>query len=98
MHLVAADRSPYGVHCPPCLELAALASTAVDFAKTGVPAKFPSQHTVREYPHWFEYSNAPSYPSESVLGKVCAHTLCAYTVLLMCSCVGCVLCFVRNCC
>eukprot|EP00953_Heterococcus_sp_UTEX-ZZ885_P024215 13250-Heterococcus_DN1.PRE.2 len=48
MHFVAADRSPKGVHCPPCLELAALASTAVDFAKTGVPAKFPAQHTLCE--------------------------------------------------
>jgi RNA-dependent RNA polymerase len=70
MHLVAADRSPDGVHCKPCLELAALASTAVDFAKTGVPAKFPAQHTVREYPHWFEYTNNRSYPSTSIIGKV----------------------------
>lgn len=40
-HLVWADLSNDGARCEQCLQLAALCSTAVDFPKSGVPAKFP---------------------------------------------------------
>lgn len=40
-HLVWADKSEKGAECDECLQLAALHSTAVDFCKSGVPAKFP---------------------------------------------------------
>lgn len=41
-HLVWADRSnDLGARCQQCLQLAALHSKAVDFPKSGVPAKFP---------------------------------------------------------
>jgi len=34
-HLITADKKTEGVHHPDCLKLAELASTAVDFPKTG---------------------------------------------------------------
>jgi len=34
-HLITADKKSEGVHHPDCLKLAELASTAVDFPKTG---------------------------------------------------------------
>ncbi|CAN0221812.1 unnamed protein product, partial [Laminaria digitata] len=40
-HLVSADKSPDGAKCQECLQLAALHSIAVDFAKSGVPAEIP---------------------------------------------------------
>jgi hypothetical protein len=36
MHLLLADQSPNGAHNPDCVKLSQLASTAVDFPKTGV--------------------------------------------------------------
>jgi hypothetical protein len=36
MHLILADQSPDGAHNPGCVKLSQLASTAVDFPKTGV--------------------------------------------------------------
>lgn len=46
-HLALADQSPYGTLDPKCIKLAELASTAVDYSKTGKPVsmkdipKFP---------------------------------------------------------
>lgn len=36
-HLQMADQKPLGVFDPACVQLASLASTAVDFSKTGIP-------------------------------------------------------------
>jgi hypothetical protein len=35
-HLQLADQKPFGVFDPGCIELASMASTAVDFSKTGI--------------------------------------------------------------
>lgn len=37
-HLQLADQKPMGTLDPGCIKLAALASTAVDYSKTGIPA------------------------------------------------------------
>jgi RNA-dependent RNA polymerase len=42
-HIVHADKQPLGIFSEQCLKLAALHSTAVDFAKTGIPADIPRQ-------------------------------------------------------
>jgi RNA-dependent RNA polymerase len=76
MHLVHADSSmPVGVHSAECIELAQLASVAVDFAKTGIPARFPVHLAVSEYPHYMERRDSPSYTSTSILAKVSTDTL-----------------------
>ena len=38
-HLQLADQRPMGTMDPDCIQLAALASTAVDYSKTGIPAE-----------------------------------------------------------
>lgn len=42
IHLQLADRRPNGTLDPDCLKLAEMASTAVDFSKTGIPVSSPS--------------------------------------------------------
>lgn len=54
-HMALADESPDGPYDPACLVLAAKASQAVDFSKTGVPVE-------RDFPR------AESYPD--YMGKV----------------------------
>ena len=40
-HLQIADQKPYGVFDPACIQLASMASTAVDFSKTGIAVSLP---------------------------------------------------------
>eukprot|EP00953_Heterococcus_sp_UTEX-ZZ885_P034460 17845-Heterococcus_DN1.PRE.5 len=76
MHLVHADSEmPLGVHSAECKQLAELASIAVDFAKTGIPASFPVQLAIVRYPHWMERRDSPSYKSTSVLAQLYERTL-----------------------
>ena len=61
-HLVYADLSgDQGASSSECLELAALHSTAVDFAKTGVPADYNGEKHLmpKAYPHFMEKRNKP---------------------------------------
>ncbi|KAK9366481.1 RNA dependent RNA polymerase-domain-containing protein [Lipomyces kononenkoae] len=69
-HLAVQDASPYGVMDPVCLELAQLHSMAVDFAKTGVPAKIPKPLRATEYPHYMERKRGRMRRSYKVLGKL----------------------------
>jgi RNA-dependent RNA polymerase len=55
------------------LELAQLHSLAVDYAKTGYPAKMKDEHKVRRWPHFMEKRNkGPNqvYYSEKILGQL----------------------------
>jgi RNA-dependent RNA polymerase len=55
---------------PECLQLAALHSMAVDFAKTGAPAEMPRSLRPREYPDFMERWEKLTYISNGVLGKL----------------------------
>ena len=54
----------------PCIELAKLSSIAVDFPKTGIPAKIPHRLRAHEYPDFMEKPDKITYESESVTGKL----------------------------
>ncbi|KAF9673790.1 hypothetical protein SADUNF_Sadunf10G0060500 [Salix dunnii] len=71
-HVVFADREPLMARSEKCIELARLASIAVDFPKTGVPAKIPEELRVKEYPDFMEKAEDKhaTYVSERVLGKL----------------------------
>ena len=72
-HRYWADSSPKGVKDPKCIELAELHSTAVDYVKTGVPAKMGSHLRVKNWPHWAEVKGKPPgkiYHSKKVLGQL----------------------------
>ncbi|KAK1577557.1 hypothetical protein Q3G72_022790 [Acer saccharum] len=69
-HVVSADTEPNKAMSNSCEELARLASIAVDFAKTGVPAEIPRSLRIKEYPDFMEKENRPTYESQSVLGKL----------------------------
>eukprot|EP00873_Tetraselmis_striata_P027578 jgi/Tetstr1/447842/TSEL_003759.t1 len=69
-HLAMADASPSGVKDERCKELARLASVAVDFPKTGVPATVPPEYRPQKYPDFMEKKDKLSYSSEKVLGKL----------------------------
>ncbi|KAL0937668.1 suppressor of ascus dominance [Colletotrichum truncatum] len=68
-HLAHADRSIQGVKDPKCLKLAALHSKAVDYVKTGNPAKLPKELNAKERPH-FLTSRGDKYHSSTALGKL----------------------------
>ncbi|KAF7002189.1 LOW QUALITY PROTEIN: hypothetical protein CFC21_017703 [Triticum aestivum] len=69
-HLVHADRHPMKARSPECLQLAALHSMAVDFAKTGAPAEMPRSLRPKEYPDFMERWDKPTYISNGALGKL----------------------------
>ncbi|WVZ86001.1 hypothetical protein U9M48_032852 [Paspalum notatum var. saurae] len=69
-HLIHADRNPLKARSPECLQLAALHSMAVDFAKTGAPAEMPQALRPREFPDFLERWEKPMYVSNGVLGKL----------------------------
>ncbi|XP_031275054.1 RNA-dependent RNA polymerase 1-like isoform X2 [Pistacia vera] len=69
-HVAFADISPYKAMCWQCIQLAKLASIAVDFSKTGVPAKIPQQLQVKSFPDYMEKHKRESYESRSVIGKL----------------------------
>ncbi|KAJ0048622.1 hypothetical protein Pint_15407 [Pistacia integerrima] len=74
-HLVQADRDPMKARSAKCLQLAALHSMAVDFAKTGAPAEMPLALRPREFPDFMERVDKPLYISSGVLGKLYRATL-----------------------
>ncbi|GJN02647.1 hypothetical protein PR202_ga20020 [Eleusine coracana subsp. coracana] len=69
-HLIHADRNPLKARSPECLQLAALHSMAVDFAKTGAPAEMPQSLRPREYPDFMERWEKPMYVSNGPMGKL----------------------------
>jgi hypothetical protein len=69
-HRYWADMEDDGVKDDKCIQLAALHSMAVDYAKTGVPAEMPKDLRIRKYPHWAEKENHRSYISKKVLGQL----------------------------
>ncbi|XP_062225862.1 probable RNA-dependent RNA polymerase 2 [Phragmites australis] len=69
-HLIHADRDLLKARSPECLQLAALHSMAVDFAKTGAPAEMPRALRPREFPDFMERWEKPMYISNGVLGKL----------------------------
>lgn len=59
--------------CPECLQLAKLASIAVDFPKSGVPAVLPHELVLNSNvprAHWRELRGKPSFHCQSAVGKL----------------------------
>ncbi|PON45921.1 RNA-dependent RNA polymerase-type [Parasponia andersonii] len=69
-HTVFADKEPKKANSNQCTELAKLFSVAVDFPKTGVPAKIPPRLRVKVYPDFMEKPDKPTYESKRVIGKL----------------------------
>lgn len=73
-HVVFADKEPRGITSEKCLKLADLHSVAVDFAKTGVPARIPADVLPRnvrgQYPDFMGKHSKVSYTSMKILGKL----------------------------
>ncbi|XVE91797.1 hypothetical protein REPUB_Repub01dG0042500 [Reevesia pubescens] len=69
-HTVFADREPLKALSEPCIELAKLSSIAVDFPKTGIPAKIPHRLRAREYPDFMEKPDKFTYESQTVIGRL----------------------------
>ncbi len=69
-HLGWADSLDDGLRSDQCLQLANLHSQAVDFPKTGVPAKLPRALDRFEWPHFMEKKGGKSYKSHKVLGRL----------------------------
>ena len=69
-HRYWADKEDDGVKDDRCLELAALHSMAVDYAKTGVPAEMPKHLKISRWPHWAGKEKHRSYVSHKVLGQL----------------------------
>ncbi|KAF9879374.1 suppressor of ascus dominance [Colletotrichum karsti] len=68
-HLAHADKSAHGVKDRKCLQLAALHSKAVDYVKTGDPAKLPPHLNPKDRPH-FLGGRGRVYHSSTALGKL----------------------------
>ncbi|XP_062185986.1 probable RNA-dependent RNA polymerase 2 [Phragmites australis] len=68
--VISTARDPLKARSPECLQLAALHSMAVDFAKTGAPAEMPRALRPREFPDFMERWEKPMYVSNGVLGKL----------------------------
>lgn len=80
-HLVHADREPDKALSSKCLELAALQSMAVDFAKSGAPAEMPRSLKPREFPDFMERWEKPMYISQCALGKVYRATIASHHLI-----------------
>jgi RNA-dependent RNA polymerase len=69
-HLGWADDHDEGLRSDQCLELANLHSQAVDYPKTGRPAKLPRALDRFEWPHFMEKKGGKEYHSRKVLGRL----------------------------
>ncbi|KAF8662610.1 hypothetical protein HU200_056211 [Digitaria exilis] len=69
-HVVHADRSKYGATDEKCVQLAELASIAVDSLKTGNIVAMPTYLSPTEYPDFMGKEDAISYESEKILGEL----------------------------
>jgi RNA-dependent RNA polymerase len=72
-HLAQADFNAGGVLDPTCLELAKLHSQAVDYPKSGIPAKMTQDLRPSKWPHFMEKKHMHErkiYQSKKVLGML----------------------------
>ncbi|KAL8939332.1 MAG: hypothetical protein Q9216_003425 [Gyalolechia sp. 2 TL-2023] len=72
-HLALADFMDEGVKSAKCLKLAELHSSAVDYLKSGIPARMTRDLKPAKWPHFMEKPNKPResiYHSRKVLGKL----------------------------
>lgn len=69
-HLATADRSSKGALDGACLRLAQLHSMAVDFPKSGKPAKMEEDLRVSVFPDFMQKKDKEMYISQKVLGKI----------------------------
>ncbi|EEP75602.1 conserved hypothetical protein [Uncinocarpus reesii 1704] len=72
-HLAWADYLERGVNDPKCMQLAELHSAAVDYNKTGIPAKMTKDLIPRKWPHFMEKKHKPKeaqYISQKILGQL----------------------------
>ncbi|KAI9322600.1 RNA dependent RNA polymerase-domain-containing protein [Dichotomocladium elegans] len=69
-HLATADASPNGALDGNCLRLAQLHSLAVDFPKSGRPAKFESNLRVKKFPDFMQKKDKEMYESSKILGQI----------------------------
>jgi RNA-dependent RNA polymerase len=69
-HRYWADKEDDCVKHDTCLQLAALHSMAVDYAKTGVPAEMPKELKIFKCPHWAMKEPSRSYKSNKILGQL----------------------------
>ncbi|KAK4229040.1 RNA-dependent RNA polymerase [Podospora fimiseda] len=68
-HLATADISQDGAREEKCIQLAQLHSVAVDYVKSGVPAKWSKELDPKDWPHFMEKARR-SYRSRTALGKL----------------------------
>lgn len=70
-HLAWSDYLPDSVKDPVCIELAALASSAVDYVKSGVPVKMTKELHPNNWPHFMERrSDKGVYRSIKIVGQL----------------------------
>ncbi|KAL1385577.1 RNA dependent RNA polymerase-domain-containing protein [Phyllosticta capitalensis] len=72
-HLALADWEHLGVKSPRCVDLAKLHSTAVDYPKSGVPARMQKDQRATKFPHFMPNRNRPAdkiYHSKKILGQL----------------------------
>ncbi|DBA00483.1 TPA: hypothetical protein N0F65_002726 [Lagenidium giganteum] len=67
-HLAQTDQN--SAFSPACLALAQIHSAAVDFAKTGVPARMKPEFQPKAFPTYMNKPSLPSYESTTVLGLI----------------------------
>ncbi|KAI0393037.1 RNA dependent RNA polymerase-domain-containing protein [Xylariaceae sp. FL0594] len=68
-HLAQTDQLEGGPKHPKCLDLAELHSKAVDYPKSGQPAKLASHLRPSSYPHFME-KPSKTYQSKKILGRL----------------------------
>ena len=69
-HMAQADAEHYKVKGEPCLQLAKIFSTAIDYPKGGVPVTIPGHLFVSKYPDFMERTDKLSYESPRVIGRL----------------------------
>ncbi|KAL1959629.1 hypothetical protein VTO42DRAFT_1664 [Malbranchea cinnamomea] len=72
-HLALADYLDKGVNDEKCLRLASLHSAAVDYNKTGIPARMTKDLIPKKWPHFMEKKHKPKeaqYVSKKILGQL----------------------------
>lgn len=69
-HVAWADRLERGVHEQKCIKLAGMHSAAVDYNKTGRPAKMTWSLEPKVWPHFMEREAQRTYHSTKVLGRL----------------------------
>ncbi|OBZ89514.1 putative RNA-dependent RNA polymerase SHL2 [Choanephora cucurbitarum] len=69
-HLATADQSVNGARDGKCIRLAQLHSAAVDFPKTGIPAKMDDDLKVKRFPDFMDKKDKDTYLSQKVLGRI----------------------------